>query len=256
MTDSPTQPSASHPPRAEDFEPLFPPPADPPHRASGFGAGIRTWFLTGVVIAGPLAVTAWLVWWFIDTVDRWVRPLVPPSLWPDNFLPVRVPGTGVVLAFLGLTLLGFLAANLAGRTLIRVGERILDRIPAVRGIYKGVKQVFETLFSQSGTSFRKVGMVEFPTKGMWSVVLISTQPESAIAKALPLREEYLSVFLPCTPNPTTGFWFYLPASQVIELSITPDEAFKLVMSAGVIQPGVKSKVLQADAVAALQKAKS
>ncbi len=230
------------PPHADDIQLLFPPPVEPPHRASGFGSGIRTWFLTGVVIAGPLAVTAWLVWWFIDTVDRWVRPLVPPTLWPDNFLPVRLPGTGVVLAFLGLTLLGFLAANLAGRTLLRIGERILDRIPAVRGIYKGVKQVFETLFSQSGTSFRKVGLVEFPAKGVWSIVLISTPPAKSIADAMPSREEHVSVFLPCTPNPTTGFWFYLPAGDVIEVPITPDEAFKLIMSAGVIQPGGAGKL--------------
>ena len=242
MTEPLQSPVARDLPRATDIDPLFPPAGEPAHKAPGFGSGIRTWFLTGVVIAGPLAVTGWLVWWFIDTVDRWVRPLVPPTLWPANFLPVRVPGTGVVLAFLGLTLLGFLAANLAGRTLLRIGERILDRIPAVRGIYKGVKQVFETLFSQSGTSFRKVGLVEFPTKGMWSIVLISTPPAKSLADAMPSREEYLSVFLPCTPNPTTGFWFYLPAKDVIEIPITPDEAFKLVMSAGVIQPGVRNKI--------------
>ena len=116
--------------------------------------------------------------------------------------PVRVPGTGVVLAFLGLTLLGFLAANLAGRTLLMIGERILDRIPAVRGIYKGVKQVFETLFSQSGTSFRRVGLVEFPQKGMWSVVLISTPPTEIVAGGLPTREEYLRLFGKAPPKLT------------------------------------------------------
>lgn len=244
MIDMPNLSKFQNPPKALDIDPLFPPPVEAPLKPKGFGAGIRTWFLTGVVIAGPLAVTAWLVWWFIDTVDRWVRPLVPPALWPDNFLPVRVPGTGVVLAFLGLTLLGFLAANLAGRTLLRIGERILDRIPAVRGIYKGVKQVFETLFSQSGTSFRKVGLVEFPAKGMWSIVLISTPPAKSIADAMPSQEEHLSVFLPCTPNPTTGFWFYLPAKDVIEIPISPDEAFKLIMSAGVIQPGGAGKLAE------------
>jgi len=196
MTEPLQTPVARDLPRAKDIDPLFPPTGEPVHKAPGFGSGIRTWFLTGVVIAGPLAVTAWLVWWFIDTVDRWVRPLVPPSWWPDNFLPVRVPGTGVVLAFLGLTLLGFLAANLAGRTLLRVGEHILDRIPAVRGIYKGVKQVFETLFSQSGKSFRRVGLVEYPAAGMWSVVLISTPPARALANALPSKENYVSVVLP------------------------------------------------------------
>ncbi len=209
-------------------------PVAPPKPS--FSAGVRTWFLTGVVIAGPLAVTGWLVAWFIDTVDAWVRPLVPPPLWPDTYLPVRVPGTGVVLAFVGLTLLGFLAANLAGRTLIRSGERMLDRIPAVRGIYKGAKQVFETLFSQGATSFRRVGLVQYPTQGMWSVVLISTPPAEVVAHSMPGDDEYVSVFLPCAPNPTTGFWFYLPVKEVIELSITPDEAFKLIMSAGVIQP--------------------
>jgi len=228
-------------PKAEDIQ-LFP-PAMPP-RPPSFGAGIRTWFLTGVVIAGPLAVTGWLVWWFIDTVDHWVKPLVPPTLWPDTYLPVRVPGTGVVLAFVGLTLLGFFAANLAGRTLIRIGEMILDRMPVVRGIYKGVKQVFETVFSQSGTSFRRVGMVQFPTRGMWSIVLISAPPAEAIVDALPDTGELVSVFMPCAPNPTTGFWLYLPASEIVEVPLTPDEAFKLVMSAGVIQPRGQQKLAE------------
>eukprot|EP01037_Dinobryon_pediforme_P028533 gene28532-biopygen16954 len=116
---------------------------------TAFSSGIRTWFFTGLVVAGPLAVTGWLVFWFIDTVDQWVKPLIPPTLWPDYYLPVRLPGTGVVLAFLGLTVLGFLAANLAGRTLIGLGETILDRMPVVRGLYKSVKQIFETVFSQT-----------------------------------------------------------------------------------------------------------
>jgi uncharacterized membrane protein len=209
----------------------------PDTKPPAFGSGIRTWFLTGVVVAGPLAVTVWLVGWFTGTVDAFVRPLVPPQLWPDTYLPVRVPGTGVALAFIGLTLLGFLTANLAGRSLIRFSERLLDRIPAVRGVYKGVKQVFETLFSQSGTSFRKVGLIEYPGPDLWSVVLISTPPSASVARGLPGELDYVSVFLPCAPNPTTGFWFYLPASKVREIDISVDEAFKMIMSAGVIQPG-------------------
>ena len=221
-------------PKAEDIQ-LFPP--SPPPKGAPFGAGLRAWFLTGVIIAGPLAVTGWLVWWFIDTVDHWLKPLVPPTLWPDTYLPVRLPGTGVVLAVLGLTLLGFLAANIAGRGLLRLGELMLDRMPVVRGIYKAVKQVFETVFSQKSASFRKVCLVQFPAKGMWSLAFISAPPAPVLTQALPEHGDYISVFLPCTPNPTTGFWFYLPASEVIEVSLTPDEAFKLIMSAGVIQPG-------------------
>jgi uncharacterized membrane protein len=197
---------------------------------------VRNWFLTGLIIAGPLAITAWLVWWFVDTVDHWVKPLIPPQLWPDTYLPVQVPGTGVVLAFVGITLLGFLAANLAGRTLIRLGEMVLDRMPIVRGIYKSAKQIFETIFSPHGTSFRRVGLIQFPAKGMWSLVYISSPPSPGLARAIPGDQVYTSVFMPCSPNPTAGFYFYLPASEVVEVALTPEQAVKIVMSAGLIQP--------------------
>ena len=125
-----------------------------------------------------------------------------------------MPGFGVAIALVGLTLLGFLAANIAGRTLVRIGESLLDRTPVVRGIYKSIKQIFETVFSQSGTQFRKVGLVEFPVKGAWSIVFITSEPAAAVAGVLPAGEEMTSVFLPCTPNPTTGFYFFIPKSDV------------------------------------------
>ena len=162
-------------------------------------------------------------------------------MWPDGYLPFHIPGVGVVIAILGLTLLGFLAANLAGRTLLIIGETILNRMPIVRGIYKSVKQIFETVFSQDGTGFRKVGLVQFPAKGMWSIVFISTPPSSSVSQHLP-GGEHMSVFLPCTPNPTTGFYFYLPTADVIEVPLTPDEAAKLIMSAGLIQPETQAKL--------------
>jgi uncharacterized membrane protein len=199
------------------------------------GARLRTWFFTGLVIFGPVAVTIYIAWWFIDTVDNWIKPLVPARFWPDSYLPFHVPGFGVIIAIFGLTLLGFLAANIAGRTLVSIGEALLDRTPVVRGIYKSVKQIFETVFSQSGTQFRKVGLVEFPFKGSWSIVFITSDPAPAVAGVLP-PGEMTSVFLPCTPNPTTGFYFFLPASDVIELAMTPEDAVKLIISAGVVQP--------------------
>lgn len=226
-----------------------------PPKPPGIGHRFRTWFLTGLVIAGPLAVTAWIVWWFIGTVDGWIKPLIPVKYWPETLFSVRIPGIGLVVALIGLTLLGFLAANLAGRTLISIGEMMLDRMPVVRGLYKSVKQIFETVFSQSGTSFRKVGLVEFPAKGMWTVVFISTPPSDQLSRALPAAGEYTSVFLPCTPNPTTGFYFYLPARDVIEIDLTPDEAAKLIMSAGLIQPDEQAK-LAALAKAAAKREKS
>jgi uncharacterized membrane protein len=217
-------------------DPAVPQAAAPAPKGAGFGGRIRNWFLTGVVVAGPLAVTLYIVWWFVSTVDEWVKKLVPVDYWPDAQLPIRLPGLGVIFAFLGLTLLGCLAANLAGRSLIALGEAILGRMPIVRSIYKSVKQIFETLFSQSGTSFRKVGLIEFPAKGVWTLVFISTPPSGRVASLLPAGEDYVSVFLPCTPNPTTGFYLFLPASQVIEVALTPEEGAKLIMSCGVIQP--------------------
>jgi uncharacterized membrane protein len=208
-----------------------------PRLSVSLGARIRNWFLTGIIIAGPLLLTAYFVWWFVDSVDNAVRKMVPERFWPDTYLPIPLPGFGVIFAFLGLTLLGFLTANLVGRTAISIGETILDRTPVIRSIYKGLKQIFETLFSQSGTSFRKVGLVEFPHKGSWSVVFISAPPSEIIEAYIPNDGvDRISVFLPCVPNPTTGFYFYVPVAEVIELPITPEDAAKLIMSCGVIQP--------------------
>jgi uncharacterized membrane protein len=219
------------------IENSFQPNNAAPGGGPSIGGRIRNWFLAGVVVAGPLAITVYIVWWFIDTIDNAVRKLVPLNFWPDKFLPFRVPGLGVIFAFLALTLLGFLAANLAGRSLIALGEAILGRTPIIRSIYKSVKQVFETIFSQTGSSFRKVGLIEFPVKGTWTLVFISVPPAKSVATQLPpIAEDYVSVFLPCTPNPTTGFYFFLPASAVKEVALSPDEAVKLIVSCGVINP--------------------
>jgi uncharacterized membrane protein len=197
---------------------------------------LRSWFFTGLVVFGPVAVTAYIAWWVIDTVDNWVQPWFPRTLSPDAYLPFHVPGFGVIIAIVGLTLLGFLTANIIGRSLVRFSEAMLDRTPLVRGVYKGLKQIFETVFSQSGTQFRKVGLVEFPVKGSWSIVFVSSPPGEVVAGALPGQKTMISVFMPCTPNPTTGFFFYIPADDVLELPISADDAAKLIMSAGLIQP--------------------
>src|SRR6201982_886039 len=181
----------------------------------GIISRIRTYFLTGLVVAGRVAITLWLVWWFVTWVDGLVRPFIPGAYRPETYLPVRIPGLGLIIAFVGLTTLGFLTANLVGRTLFEFGEKILERMPIVRPVYRGLKQVFETLFSKSGSSFRTVGLVEFPAPGMWSLVFLSQRPSEEITSRLPSREEYVSVFLPCTPNPTTGFFFYVLRQEII-----------------------------------------
>jgi uncharacterized membrane protein len=204
-----------------------------PHRT--FLQRLRSWFFTGLVVFGPLGLTVYFAWWLISTIDNWVKPLAPAVLWPDNYLPVHVPGFGVIIALFGVTALGFLAANIAGRTLVGAGEAMLDRTPVLRSVYKSLKQIFETIFREGGTQFRKVGLVEFPAKGQWSIVFIASEPPPVIADALG-PEPMISVFLPCAPNPTTGYYFYVPAKDVIVAPITPQEAAQLVMSAGLIQP--------------------
>jgi uncharacterized membrane protein len=202
---------------------------------SGVAARIRNYFLTGLVVAGPLTVTAWLIWSFINWVDDLVRPLIPPAYRPESYLPWPVPGTGLIIAVVALTLLGFLTANLVGRTLVGWGESLLSRMPIVRPVYKTMKQIFETLFSKTGSSFRKVALVEFPAPGMWSLVFLSQPPSGDLVSKLP-QGEHVSAFLPCTPNPTTGFFFYVPRKDLVELDISVESAMTLIMSAGMVQP--------------------
>jgi uncharacterized membrane protein len=218
----------------------LPPTATPdvlPEAAPGLMARFRNYFLTGLIVAGPIAITFYLTWWFVNWVDGIVRPFVPVAYRAETYLPFPLPGTGLIIAVFALTLLGFLTANLVGRKLVEYGERLLGRMPVVRAIYRSLKQVFETLFSGNGNSFRRVGLVEFPSPGMWSIVLISQPPSQDISTHLPGKDEYMSVFLPCSPNPTTGFYFYVPRSKVIEVEMSAEDAATLIMSAGVVQPG-------------------
>jgi uncharacterized membrane protein len=224
-------------------------PAGPRKRVSVRGR-LRTYFLTGIIVAGPLAITIYITWWFITLIDGWVKPLVPASYLPDHYLPFSIPGLGLVIAFVAVTMLGFLTANLVGRSVIEFGEVLLARTPVISGLYKGLRQIFETLFSANGTSFRTVGLVEFPVKGTWSVVFLSAPAAPDVQAALPRGSaengpDYVGVFLPCAPNPTTGFFFYLPRADIIEVGISVDDAAKLVMSAGVIQPEDPQTRLQA-----------
>src|ERR1700687_297878 len=151
-------------------------PGTPMAYRHGIGYRLRNYFLTGLIVAGPLAITVYLTWSFVTWVDDLVRPLIPAMYRPETYRQWKVPGAGLVVAFIAITLLGFLTANLVGRTLVEFGETLLERMPLVRSIYKGVKQVFETLFSESGSSFRKVALVEFPSPGMWSLVFLSQPP--------------------------------------------------------------------------------
>ena len=221
-----------------------------PHHAS-LGARIRRYFLTGFVLVAPVFITLALLWWFVNWVDDIVRPFIPHPYRPETYLPVKIPGLGLIIAFVSLTLVGFIATNYVGRKLVELGQDLLHRMPIVRPIYRTMKQIFETVFSSTGSSFRKVGLVEFPAPGMWSLVFMSQPPSSDVAERLPATE-HISVFLPCTPNPTTGFFFYVPRRDVIDLDISVEAAMTVLMSAGVVQPnGDPQKKLSALAQTAM-----
>src|SRR5689334_18972954 len=181
---------------------------------TGVAGRLRNYFLTGLVVAGPLAITGWLIWSVVNWVDDVVRPFIPPAYRPETYLPWPIPGTGLIISFVALTLLGFLTANLVGRSLVELGEGLLGRMPIVRPIYKTMKQIFEALFSKNGSSFRQVALVEFPAPGMWSLVFLSNPPVGDLAARLP-EGEHVSAFMPCTPNPTTGFFFYVKRTDLI-----------------------------------------
>ncbi|MDO8840368.1 MAG: DUF502 domain-containing protein [Parvibaculum sp.] len=205
-----------------------------PARRPRFMARIRNYFLTGMVVAAPIGLTIWITRWFIDLIDTWFTPLLPRQYHPDAYLPFDIPGLGLLIAFVLLTLLGALTANIFGRTVLNFGERIVARMPVVRSIYGALKQIFETVISQSSASFREVGLIEYPRKGIFCIVFITTQTNGEIVDRV--GRELVSVFLPTTPNPTSGFLLFVPKDDVQVLDMTIEEGAKLIISAGLVEP--------------------
>ncbi|MHC5653835.1 DUF502 domain-containing protein [Stappia sp.] len=198
---------------------------------------LRNYFLTGLVVAGPLGITAYLSWSIVQWVDGWVKPFLPHYYNPDTYLPFPVPGVGLIVAFISLVFIGFLTANIAGRTLLSYGELLLGRMPVVRNLYSGLKQIFETVLAERSNSFKKAAIIEYPRPGLWAIVFIATDARGEVAHKLDQQgREVTAVFLPTTPNPTSGFLLYVPKSEIIELDMTVEEAAKLVISAGLVSP--------------------
>ncbi|MEQ9689021.1 MAG: DUF502 domain-containing protein [Bauldia litoralis] len=197
----------------------------------------RNYFLTGLVIAAPLFLTVYITWGFIVWIDSWVTPFIPAAYSPDTYLPFTVPGFGLVVAIVCITLLGFLTANLVGRTALSWGESLLDRMPVVRNLYRGLKQIFETVLSNRAKSFQTVGLIEYPRKGLWAIVFIATGTKGEVGHRLDKEgDPMVSVFLPTTPNPTSGFLLFVREADVVRLDMSVEEAAKLVISAGLVSP--------------------
>ncbi len=217
---------------------------------------LRNYFLTGFIITAPLFITIYLIWSFIQWVDSWVVPYIPKAYNPDTYLPYSVPGVGLLTAIIIITLIGFLTANFIGRTVISYGENMVGRMPLVRNIYNGLKQIFQTVFSSESATFKEVGLIEYPRPGLWALVFVATQTRGEVdAKLMGIEQETLSIFLPTTPNPTSGFLLFVPKEDVILLDMGVEDAAKLVISAGLVTPKYQEKTRAlADAAKAEQAA--
>jgi uncharacterized membrane protein len=215
-------------------------PAGGAFRAGGLGsrpsllARLRAYFLTGVIVTAPISITIFLVWQFVTFVDNQVGGLIPARYNPETYLPFSLPGLGLLLMLAFLTLVGMLTAGLAGRTLVRMGERLLSRMPVVRSVYGTLKQIFETVLAQSSRSFREVVLIEYPRHGIGAIGFVTGPTRGEIqARA---EEELVNVFLPTTPNPTSGFLLFVPRKDLIHLDMSIEEGIKMVISGGIVAP--------------------
>lgn len=201
-------------------------------------ARLRNYFLTGLVIAAPLVLTIYIIRTFVEWIDGWVIPYIPAAYNPDTYLHYSIPGFGVLVALIFITLLGFLVANIVGRRLVHFGESLLARMPIVRNIYGGLKQIFETALSTKTKPFTSVGLIEFPRKGLWSVVFVVGNAKGEVAAKFPDAngEEVFNVFVPTTPTPLSGYLVFAKRSDLVMLDMTVEEAAKLVISAGIVAP--------------------
>ena len=209
---------------------------------------LRTYFFAGILVVAPVGITFWLAWKVIGFIDNQVTPLVPPQWNPETYLPFSIPGLGLIISIVVLIVIGFVAAGYAGRALVRLGERLVARVPVARSVYSWTKQVFETVLSQQSTAFNEVVLVEYPCRGIWAVGFITGQ---TVGEVQGLTEETVfNVFIPATPNPTTGFLLFIPERDIHHLEMTVEEGIKLVISGGIVVPPQRSAEEAAEIVEA------
>ena len=213
-----------------------PPESASPHTTDGHpnltvAGRLRAYFFAGVLITAPISITFYIAWMFIDFVDRQVTPVIPDSYNPKQW---GVPGVGLLLVVVGLTMVGALTAGFVGRIFLRFSEAVLERMPVLRGIYSTVKQVFETVLAQKSQAFREVVLIEYPHRGTWTLAFVTGQTVPHLSQAV--GEDLINVFVPTTPNPTSGFLLFLPRSQVRTLDVNVEDGLKLLISLGLVAP--------------------
>ena len=220
--------------RVESSAVSEPPSAKKEGRRSAPVGRLRNYFLTGILVAAPISITFWLVWKLVSFVDARVTPLVPRGWRPDLNLPFDIPGFGLVVAVIGLTLIGMLTAGLTGRMITRLGERVLNQVPFVRNLYATIKQIFEAVLRRKSSAFREVVLIQYPRPESWAIGFFTGKTEEHVQEVN--EEAMVNVFLPTTPNPTSGFLLFVPETEVVKLEMTVEQGLKMVVSGGIVTP--------------------
>ncbi|WP_240002286.1 DUF502 domain-containing protein [Oleisolibacter albus] len=205
-------------------------------RAFGLGlaARLRAYLFAGILVTAPVTITLYLVWVVVGGIDALVTAILPTAYNPETYLPFTIPGVGVLLVLVALILIGMFAAGFLGRLVVRLGEAILGRMPIVRGIYAATKQIFETVLANQSDAFREVVLVEYPRKGMWSIAFITGTTQGEVQSLT--EDEVVNVFVPTTPNPTSGYLLFVPRQDLVKLSMSVEDGLKMVVSGGIVTP--------------------
>jgi uncharacterized membrane protein len=203
-------------------------------------ANVRGNFLAGLIVIAPIGFTMWIINSIIGWIDGWVLPLIPYNYHFTEYIGINLKGLGVIFFLVFTVLVGWIGKGILGRTFLRIGENLVDRTPIVRSVYSGIKQIAETVLSSRDSSFDKACLIEYPRKGIWAIAFVASDSKGEIAEKNPNKNNQLvSVFIPTTPNPTSGFLLFIPKSDIIYLDMTIEEAAKLVISAGLVYPKEK-----------------
>ena len=200
-------------------------------------ARFRRHFLAGILVTSPILITVYVTWLIVTFIDAQVAGLLPNSLDFTKQLPHQIPGLGLIISIVVITFIGAITPGFIGRTLLKVGERILDNTPVVRSIYGAIKQIMETVMSTNSESFREVVLVEYPRKGIWVIGFVTGETKGEVQSLK--KETLINVFIPTTPNPTSGFLLFLPKKDLIYMKMKVEDAVKMVISGGIVTPEVK-----------------
>jgi len=202
--------------------------------ALAFFAKLRGYLLAGVLVTAPITITLWLTISIVGFIDRRIKNLFLPESYADSFTFFSIPGLGLVVVLLFLIIVGMLTTNFLGRFFIKIGENILDRVPVIRSLYGATKQIFETVFANQSEAFREVVMIEYPRKDMWVIGFLTGRSKGEVQEQT--KADVVNIFVPTTPNPTSGFLLFVPEKDVKKLNMSVEEGIKLVVSAGIVAP--------------------